>query len=205
MEGDRPGFCRAHSSQTGAPCRRRVKPGAKVCAMHGAKGGRPVETGAHSQHLGRLSQSYEAMRGDRALFDLREPVAILYSVFHRLAQRVGELDTPTYRAELLRLLSASRGRNEEKAAEARDMLESLIERGAEEDRTLLALMETVSEIGKRIEGAEKVKTDKRNALGVAEQRVLFARWLDIVATVAGASVAQECGKRLHAELGASRN
>jgi len=201
LNASRPGYCRAHSSQTGQPCRRRVKPGAKVCAKHGANGGRPVVHGRYSKHLGRIREAYEAAIQDKGLLDLREPIAALDAIVRRLAERVEELDTPDYRRRLMDLLREDRAGEET----ARAKLEELIERGADEDQTLGVLRDSLSELAKRVEGAWKVKLDKKHALGAAEQRVLFARYLDIVADVAGIEAAQRVGARLRGELGITPN
>lgn len=187
------------------PCGGFAVTGWEVCRMHGARGGRAPEHGRYSKHLGRIRETYEAARMDRTLLDLREPIAALDAIVRRLAERVDELDTPEYRANLMKLLEESRAGNAEKSCTARAALESLIERGADEDRTLTALRDSLSELAKRIEGAWKVKLDKKHALGAAEQRVLFARYLDTVAEVAGLEAAQRVGMRLRGELGHTLN
>lgn len=187
------------------PCGAWAAKGSNVCRMHGAAGGRPPEHGRYSKHVGRLREGYEAARADRGLLDLREPIAALDAIVRRLAERVEELDTPDYRRTLVTLLLESRGSDAVKASAARLAMEMLIERGAEEDQTLTVLRDSLSELAKRIEGAWKVKLDKKHALGAAEQRVLFARFLDIVAVETSLDVAQRVGARLRGELGVSRN
>lgn len=197
--------CKAQRKRGAGPCKGFAVTGWEVCRMHGAKGGRPPQTGRYSKHLGRIRECYESALADRTLLDLREPIAALDAIVRRLAERVEELDTPTYRQTLMALLEESRGADAGKAHAAAAAMHALIERGADEDQTLAVLRDSLSELAKRIEGAWKVKLDKKHALGMAEQRVLFARFLDIVAGETDLATAQRVGARLHGELGASRN
>jgi len=182
------------------PCKGFAVHGWEVCRMHGARGGGPIKTGRYSKHLGRIAESYEAALADKALLDLREPIAALDAIVRRLAERVEELDTPDYRQRLMELLSESKADDADKAYGARAQLEELIERGADEDRTLAVLRDSLSELAKRIEGAWKVKLDKKHALGAAEQRVLIARFLDLVAQEFGVEASIRVGRRFRGEV-----
>lgn len=192
--------------RNGTPCGKWACKGKRRCRLHGGVGdGGPIKHGRYSKHLGRIREAYQAALEDRTLLDLREPIAALDAIVRRLAERVEEHDTPGFRARLLELLAESSSGSEEEQRAARAALYDTIQRGATEDEALRELRESLSELAKRIEGAWKVKLDKKHALGAAETRVLVARFLDLVAAETSMDVARRVGARLRGELEIQRN
>ncbi len=158
-------------------CRRPSTKDQDACRWHGGvvkKGehGRPIINGRYAKRLGGLREAYIDSREDQALFDLREPAAVLDAVVQRTMERLQELDTPDFRQEALRFLgeyqSAKGEGNETGAKAAIERLSELLHRGASEDAALADVTEVVVTFQKRIEKAWDIKLHRDETMNITD-------------------------------------
>ncbi|MCW5941082.1 MAG: hypothetical protein KIS66_02550 [Fimbriimonadaceae bacterium] len=83
--------CTAKSKRSGERCRRHAAPGASVCHMHGAGGGRPLAHGRYSKFLPvRLAADYAAALQDPDLADLEGEIGVVQALVYEAARELDE-------------------------------------------------------------------------------------------------------------------
>lgn len=167
---------RCRGERAGRLCEQPKVGSANRCRLHGGLSTGPrLKTGRYSAVLVRLRDGYEEALNSKSLLDLKEPVALLDAVVRQLAARA-ELDgdSPDFRK---RALEAYR---EARESENFDALGELLKNGVDEDRATSRLTKELDRLARRIEGAWSVKLQRKNALSIADLKLVVLRIMDIV-------------------------
>lgn len=204
--------CRARSKRAlargldgeDARCKNEAEPGYTVCYFHGAGGGRPIVHGRYSKSMGKLRQAYETALADPELLNLNEQIAALDAVVQKCQQRCSELDTPEFRSTAVGLIenavAASQRGDNEKANTLLAELRRHLNRGAQEDKALVALADVLTKQAQRVEGAWHVKLHAQQAINGRDLVNIMTRFLIVLRDELPQPVAHRIAKRIQSEI-----
>lgn len=187
-DGDQPWRCRARAKQRSAEAGEPVRcgqpkvEGYEVCRYHGARGGRPIVHGRYSTKLGRLREAFEAaVEDEQGLMDLRQTMALLDVAVQQAAERLGDKDTPDFRARAITLFERARDATDpDEARRFLTELGALLKRGGDEDRALERLSVAAERLATRQEKAWGIKLSAAQAVNARDLMLIMSRIVDVV-------------------------
>ena len=145
----------------------------------------------------------EALR-DPTLLDMNQSVALLRTLTTKVATRLDDGDTSDLRARALALfeeaLQAQTDGDILMMAEKLTALGALLREGVAEDKTIRDLGDSVDRLARVTKSAWDVKLSKKTAINAKDLVAVFARFVDIVSSVAGVQTAKEVADRIDHEL-----
>lgn len=157
--------------------------------------------GRYSLALGKFRDAYESSLEDPSLMDLRETLALLDLVVRQAAERAGTGDTPELRKRALEMLRKSRRTADPaKAAASLEALQSLLEEGVEEDKSLEALSDAAERLARRQEKAWSIKLDAAQAINARDLVVVLASFADVIMEEADRDTASRIIRRIDSDV-----
>jgi len=197
--------CTAQSKQAKRRCANWPTPGRSTCRYHGGTSpGAPVINGRWSKSLGKLAKGMDEALRDPTLLDMNQSVALLRTLTTKVATRLDDGDTSDLRARALALfeeaLQAQTDGDILMMAEKLTALGALLREGVAEDKTIRDLGDSVDRLARVTKSAWDVKLSKKTAINAKDLVAVFARFVDIVSSVAGVQTAKEVADRIDHEL-----
>lgn len=198
-------------NKLGRRCGNEPLPGTKYCLSHKNWAAHSeVRNGRYAKAIGKFREAYQESLHDQTLLDLKEPIAVLDVVVKRLMIRMSELDSPEFRnaaIELCQRYMSRLHRGDDGAGEVLQLLKTHLQNGAREDQAMLALVKSVRELARRIEGAWEIKLARRNVVNAKDLVGILARVLDIIRTEVSTDVYARVVERVDVEVmsGAGRS
>lgn len=181
--------CTAKSKRSGERCRREATPGAKVCASHGSKSLKGVQspsfkTGAYSKAPERLLANFQAALQDPELLGLHEDIAMIDARIADLMARVDSGESGALWKELRevqrRVDTAHKWGDNVAVAEGLNQIRTLINRGYA-DHAIWAEVDRLWERKRRLAETErKRQVDMHQMIQGDQVLATFRHILDVV-------------------------
>jgi len=146
------------------------------CRLHGKDSpGAKIITGARSK----VRKRPDALLGDRALLDMRRPIAVLAHACEGSMKRLDSLDTPAFRRKAMRLLDKYHDAEDDGArTTAVAHLEDWIIRGGDKDAAFRDFVNAAKDLLHGQERGCRIALDGRHSLSQPDLVGVFSRFLD---------------------------
>lgn len=184
--------CTATVRKTGQRCRRRAVTGYPVCQVHGAgspkkgrPGGRPIETGLHSNKLPeRMREKFLEARSDPELLNLRDSLALLDSRLEDILIRVDTGESGAAWTNVRKAMDAflkefydDEGKH---VNERLDDLKDAIQKGLEDYAIWSEVINLLEQRRKIVESEQKRLVAMQQVITISDAMVLMTALANIV-------------------------